>query len=119
MSMTFTHTLTGELTLIIPPATTYYVEMQTVPTSVTLSLKLLSAGATAVVQSAFESRNHFLNTAQSDADLLYSYPTIGGTVTPSITADVPYCSIPSPTVIRIQNTSSVGKNIRVSLRAIR
>jgi len=117
--MTFDYEVMSELTLVLPAGSSKYLRLQGVPATCIISVKIVDTGATCTIESAIESADYFVDTAEDDTDLLWEFIKVNGSYVPSITTDIASQILNTPSIMKVSNTSTGTQSVRFSIRGNR
>lgn len=110
------------ITIDLTPGQTALLRVENTIAYSTVTVLLLTSGATATVQTSvdsFEFVEGFDSTfphASVITDINWQYLSVNGTPTSSITSNVTPQTMNAPSYIYVKNTSTGGQNIRFSMR---
>lgn len=119
MAIQFTHELLSDLTITLAKDEVAYIQVAGICSNINWSLKLLSAGATAQIQTGLESTEFLALTATAHSDLTLQNIKVSGTPTASITTETLNETQSAPNYVYVKNTSPVAQAIRFSIRGNR
>jgi hypothetical protein len=117
--ITYTHELMNDLTVTLAQNEVAYIRVSGLCNTINWSLKLLTTGATAQIQTGLESNEFTALTATVHSDLTLQNIKVSGTPTASITVETLNETQAAPNYIYIRNSSPSTQAIRFNLRGNR
>lgn len=119
MAISFDYTITSELTFILQPGEYKYLDFSGVSSTSIISIHLMDITGSCIVQSAQESNIYFSLPETTHETVLWEFIKISGVTTPEIVDNIYSQSFRTPSALYIENTSSPGQRVKISVRSNR